>query len=270
MTGYHPRHGRVTFTARAVRVARPVLIVAMILTLTLAGVALLRYGSGSGGSDGSTTATRDPEPAQATPDPTRHAPPRSSSRLIGDRTGDVLELPTLNVRAPLVSVAMNTTGALNPPHDPKQVGYWSASTPPGSHHGQTLVTGHTVHTGGGALDRLGTLTPGARVVIRQTQTSTQPVVYRVTSVRTYSKDQLARSAQQLFGQDHGAGRLQLVTCTGWDGHEYSGNVVVTAVPRGPVDPTVPALGQAGSARVGGSGPSDEHDRAIGITHGPRL
>ncbi len=235
MARYRPRHGRVTLAARAVRVARPVLIVAVVVALTLSGVALLRQGRGSDGS----TAAREPGRVHTTPDSTSsQAPAPSSNELVGGRTGDVLVLPALSVRAPLVSVALSTTGALSPPRDPKQVGYWSGSTPPGSHQGQTLVTGHTVHTGGGALDRLGTLVPGARVVIQQKQTSKQRVVYRVTSVRTYTKDQIEHSAQRLFGQDHGAGRLQLVTCTGWDGHEYSGNVVVTAVPQGTARPTV--------------------------------
>lgn len=184
---------------------------------------------------------RDPAPPAATPAPAetaRATPPAPTTRtpaprrpdLVGDRTGDVLVLPSLGVRAPLVSVAMSTTKTLTPPRDPREVGWWDGSAAPGSRSGQTLVAGHTVHTGGGSLDRLKTLRPGARVVIDRPSQSQAPVTYRVTLVEDLSKAALARRAVDLFGQDHGDGQLRLVTCTGWDGRSYSGNTVVTAVP----------------------------------------
>ena len=52
----------------------------------------------------------------------------------------------------------------------------------------------------------------------------------------FTLDELARHARELFGQDHGRGRLVLVTCTDWDGAAYRGNIVVFAKPLGaPVD-----------------------------------
>lgn len=161
------------------------------------------------------------------PNPT--SPEPVSQKLIGAPTGDVLEVPVLKVKAPLVSVRMDDDAQLNPPQNPRQVGYWSGSSAPGAVTGQTLVTGHTVHTGGGALDKLGTMKKGQPVVIfHKYGDQVQRTKYRVTSVRSYSKKQIATKAEALFGQDRGKGRLLLITCTGWDGQEYYGNTVVTA------------------------------------------
>jgi sortase (surface protein transpeptidase) len=88
------------------------------------------------------------------------------------------------------------------------------------------VTGHTVHDGGGALDDLETLRPGADVRVR---TDRGTIRYVVDSVAVLDKDTIARRAPQLFSQEV-AGRLVLVTCEGWDGTGYRSNVVVTAAP----------------------------------------
>ena len=52
---------------------------------------------------------------------------------------------------------------LVPPADPQRVGWWGEGAAPGE-RGRALVAGHTVHTGGGALDDLETLEPGDRVL----------------------------------------------------------------------------------------------------------
>jgi hypothetical protein len=186
--------------------ASPVLTWLGALCLLLVGVGLVLPSSGP-----------DPVPA----------------KLIGRRTGDVLVIPTLKVRAPLVSVAMDAKNTLNPPRNPREVGWWKGGARPGSHTGQTLVTGHTVHTGGGALDKLGTVKRGALVrVVRTHDGTTKRITYEVTDVVSYSTAQVAQQADQLFGQTGGDGRLVLVTCTGWDGTRYHGNVVVLARPMG--------------------------------------
>ncbi len=160
-------------------------------------------------------------------------PPQPAKALIKGPTGDVLVIPALKVKAPLVSVAMSRLAVLTPPRNPRQVGYWDRSARPGSTSGQTLITGHTVHTGGGALDKLGDLRAGQKVTVYRKQDGAQTTApYRITAVRTYSKNLLAKDAKQLFGQSGGNGRLVLVTCTGWDGREYHGNVVVFARPLG--------------------------------------
>ena len=49
--------------------------------------------------------------------------------------------------------------ALIPPSDPDVLGWWADGARPGDPRGSVLVTGHTVSTGGAALDRLEELRP---------------------------------------------------------------------------------------------------------------
>lgn len=132
----------------------------------------------------------------------------------------------LGVDVPVVPI--NTVGrTLTPPADADVLGWWSAGAEPGAAHGTALVTGHTVHTGGGALDHLSTVRVGDPVTVT---TARGKLAYRVVKVVDLSKARLARTAARLFDQ-RGPGRLVIVTCSGWDGEEYLSNTVVTAQPR---------------------------------------
>jgi LPXTG-site transpeptidase (sortase) family protein len=139
-----------------------------------------------------------------------------------------LSMPTLGVTAPVVPITM-VGRTLDPPRDYHEVGWWQASAKPGSVDGQTVITGHTVHTGGASMNRLGHLAVDDLVDVISRRGTMRYVVERS---KVYSKAQLARHAQELFGQDRGRGRLVLVTCTDWDGVEYESNIVVLAKPLG--------------------------------------
>jgi LPXTG-site transpeptidase (sortase) family protein len=131
----------------------------------------------------------------------------------------------LRMDAPVVRIS--TVGdALIPPSDPQQLGWWSAGAPPGARRGSALVTGHTVHTGGGAMDDLERMHRGDRVTV---YTGRGIIAYDVRSVDVFGKGSIARHAQQLFSQEV-RGRLVLVTCEDWDGTRYLSNVVVVATP----------------------------------------
>ena len=135
-------------------------------------------------------------------------PPSVPSRL---RLGEI--------DAPVVPIKL-TGSALTPPDDPHTLGWWGKRA--GSPHGTTLLTGHTVHAGGGTFDDLEDTSLGARAHVNAH-------VYQVTSVQVISKDELARRAPTLFAQA-GRPKLVLVTCEGYNpttGH-YASNVVVTA------------------------------------------
>ena len=137
-----------------------------------------------------------------------------------------VRIASLSVSAPVVGVRMDTSGGLTPPDDPQVLGWWSEGAPAGAVRGSTLVTGHTVHTGGGALDDLEDVPVGAGVRV---DTEGGAVDYVVTAVRVYSKGRLAQRAADLFSQSvpH---RLVLVTCEDWNGATYESNVVVVARP----------------------------------------
>jgi len=131
----------------------------------------------------------------------------------------------LGVSSPVVPI--DTVGnALTPPADPQLLGWWSEGAKTGAKHGSALVTGHTVHTGGGALDNLERLRPGDRVTVR---TGEGKILYDVRTVKIFRKGSVARHAERLFSQEV-AGRLVLVTCEDWDGTRYLSNVVVVARP----------------------------------------
>lgn len=152
------------------------------------------------------------------------SPPRMKGAARGVRPS-VVVVPALGVTAP-VSPIRTKDGTLTPPADPQQVGWWSGGARPGADRGTSVVTGHTVSTGGGAFDDLEELAPGADVVVRSGGTT---VSYDVESVRVLSRAELARGSARIFDQS-GPGRLVLVTCEDWDGTAYRSNVVVTAVP----------------------------------------
>ena len=138
---------------------------------------------------------------------------------------ELLMVPEIRLRAPIVPIEVDAKGVLTPPADVHEVGWWKRSAKPGATSGQTLVTGHTVHTGGGVMNRLGDLRPGALIRIR---TPRGTVDYRATKVFVYTKAELAEHAVELFSQQRKQIRLVLVTCTGWTGKDYTSNIIVFA------------------------------------------
>nr|WP_246415961.1 class F sortase [Nocardioides luti] len=166
------------------------------------------------------TVTGSPS-AEASVEPVREAVP--AKRVSGMPTRVVI--PALKVNAVVLPIKA-PGGTLIPPSDPQELGWWAAGARPGAARGSALVTGHTVHTGGGALDDLETLHRGDRVRVK---TSHGWIAYDVQRVHVYSKGSVADHAQRLFSQKV-PGRLVLITCEDWDGSRYLSNAVVTAVP----------------------------------------
>lgn len=140
-----------------------------------------------------------------------------------------LRVPSLDVDARLVPIVVDEDRVLAPPEDPAVVGWWEASARPGERKGQTVLTGHTLHAGDGALDRLPRLRRGAHVDL---VTGKGTMRYRVTGVEVLDIATVAERAQELFGQDRQRGRLVLVSCTDWNGSSYDSNVIAFARPLG--------------------------------------
>ncbi|WP_316932240.1 class F sortase [Nocardioides marmotae] len=136
-----------------------------------------------------------------------------------------LKIPAIDVVAPVVPIGMSPGRVLQPPADYTKVGWWDVSARAGARRGQTVITGHTVHTGGGALNPVTSLEKGQKVLVVSRKGT---VRYRVSGVRVLSRAALAEQAEALFGQDRGRGRLVLVSCTDWNGSEFESNVVVLA------------------------------------------
>lgn len=136
-----------------------------------------------------------------------------------------LVVRALDVDSAVVPIS-GSSGSLLPPSDPTVLGWWQEGAEAGAAHGATVVTGHTVHTGGGSFDHLDTLRAGDAIEVR---TTAGPIHYVVQHVRVLATTALARQAARLFALD-GPGRLVLVTCDDWNGSEYLSNAVVVAVP----------------------------------------
>ncbi len=142
--------------------------------------------------------------------------PQTDSRIVPTR------FRVGRISAPVVPIEL-TDSALTPPDDPRVLGWWGKRA--GSRHGTTLLTGHTVHDGGGTFDNLEDTPVGALAHLNG-------LTYKVTSVKVISKSQLGRRAPALFAQT-GSPKLVLVTCEDYDratGH-YASNVVVTLIPE---------------------------------------
>lgn len=136
-----------------------------------------------------------------------------------------LVVPRLRVDAPVYPIG-TSGGVLTPPSNPQTLGWWQGGAVPGAAHGGSLITGHTVHTGGGAFDDLETLHAGDDVRVR---TDRGVIRYAVTGVTIYRKASLAHDAAKIFRQS-GPGRLVLITCEDWNGSIYLSNAVVFADP----------------------------------------
>ena len=191
------------------------------LLLCLTAVLVL---SGCGGA----TAPQGPA-STTTPTAAPTATPTSAS-VPASPSASATRAPTVPTRlrlgdidAAVVPIELDGT-SLTPPADPSVVGWWGRRA--GAAHGTTLLTGHTVHDGGGTFDDLEDTPLGTRARV-------DGHVYRVRSVEVIPKEELARRAEVLFDQG-GPPRLVLVTCEDYDpdtGH-YASNVVVVATPVG--------------------------------------
>jgi LPXTG-site transpeptidase (sortase) family protein len=140
---------------------------------------------------------------------------------------DEILVPSIDVKAPLIPIELASDGVLTPPSDTDVVGWWDGSAEPGSGEGQTVVTGHTVSTGGGVLNDLPKVDVGAVIQVRD---EGEVVDYRATGVFKLTKEEVSAAKNSLFGQGSQGGRLVIVSCTDYKDGEYESNVIVWAEP----------------------------------------
>jgi len=161
----------------------------------------------------------------AKPPKTSAEPKKSPSARPKAGTPVRVSVPSLGISARVLGIRARG-GALIPPANPRLVGWWSDGARPGAAKGSAIITGHTVHNGGGAFDDLEQLGAGDTVTV---STGKGTIKYSVVGVAVYRKGALAKQATRLFDQGV-AGRLVLVTCEDWDGSKYLSNAVVIAKP----------------------------------------
>ncbi len=204
--------------------------VALITALVLLGSGLVLIGgddpaSSRPGSRAAPAATTAPPPYLVAPPVRFKRKPTPTPAPVVAAAPARLLVPTLGIDAPVVGIGA-VKGILIPPSNPQVVGWWQYGARPGAAEGGALITGHTVHTGGGAFDDLETLSRGDRVTVRTTRGR---IRYRVSGIEIYRKAALAAAADEVFNQ-RGPGRLVLITCEDWNGTDYESNAVVFADP----------------------------------------
>jgi LPXTG-site transpeptidase (sortase) family protein len=218
---------------------------AVLAGLALAGLSAIAWHDGPADSSAGPTPTASSSPTSPTqtestlriddkPSKPRHTPDKTTKAPEGPelKTGEPerLDLPSIGVSAAVSPIGTDGSRTLVPPSDYTTVGWWALGAEPGDGAGTTIVAGHTVHTGGGALDNLANVEIGDSVRLERAD---QDLRYRVTSVTTYRKGTLAANAAEVFDQT-GPERLAIVTCADWNGKIYLSNTVVIASNPRPV------------------------------------
>ncbi|WP_091537533.1 class F sortase [Modestobacter sp. DSM 44400] len=141
-------------------------------------------------------------------------------------TPQQVRIPAIGVDSSLASLGVDAAGALVPPADFAQAGWYSAGTVPGD-VGPAVIAGHVDdYTGPAVFYRLEELTVGDAVQVIRSDGRT--VDFRVTRVAQYPKDDFA--TDEVYGPTTGP-ELRLITCGGTfdtSRRSYRDNVVVYA------------------------------------------
>jgi sortase (surface protein transpeptidase) len=139
-------------------------------------------------------------------------------------------IPAIGVDSSLAPLGVDGAGALIPPADFAQAGWFAAGTVPGD-VGPAVIAGHVdSSTGPAVFYRLDDLAAGDGVQI--TRSDGRVVDFRVTRVAEYPKDDFATA--EVYGPTTGA-ELRLITCGGsfdTSRRSYRDNVVVYATAVG--------------------------------------
>ncbi|MEU3250021.1 class F sortase [Streptomyces sp. NPDC006997] len=141
-----------------------------------------------------------------------------------------LDIPYLNVRAPVVARGLDARGGIDPPpyDQPGAVGWYAAGVRPGA-AGTALMVGHVdTETRPAVFYKLSALEPGERV--RVVRDDGKVAEFTVEDVQVLTRDRF--DARQAYGpRESGRAELRLVTCGGtFDraSRTYTANVVVSA------------------------------------------
>ena len=153
------------------------------------------------------------------------APPQSPDPLPVARPVS-LTIPLIGVKTNLITLGLTASGALQVPSTTTVAGWYTGSPRPGA-IGSAIIVGHIDSLSGpGVFFRLSELRAGDRVYVRRADGTM--IMFRVTSVQTYLKDEFP--TQAVYGPTPDA-ELRLITCGGaFDsatGH-YLSNIVVYA------------------------------------------
>jgi len=137
-----------------------------------------------------------------------------------------LTIPLIGVKTNLITLGLQSDGALQVPSTTSVAGWYTGSPRPGA-IGSAVIVGHIDSTSGpGVFYRLSELRRGNQVYVRRADGTM--VLFRVTAVQTYLKNDFP--TQTVYGPTPDA-ELRLITCGGTldytTGH-YLSDIVVYA------------------------------------------
>ncbi|WNI24614.1 class F sortase [Streptomyces sp. ITFR-16] len=141
-----------------------------------------------------------------------------------------VEIPSIGIRAPVVSRGLDKDGAIEPPpfETPQTVGWFGSGTQPGA-KGPALFVGHVdTETKPAVFYGLSAARPGAKVEV--TRDDGTVAEFTIDDVQVFTRARF--DAQKAYGpRKDGRAELRLITCGGtYDraSQSYTANVVVSA------------------------------------------
>ncbi|MFF3332310.1 class F sortase [Streptomyces sp. NPDC002888] len=193
----------------------------LLLGLWLWGREVTELRQGTSGS-----ATRDMAAVGRPPEP--GLPP--AARPLRDALPQRVDIPDLNVQAPVVGRGLDGRGAIDPPPFDQAgvVAWYAAGAKPGA-AGTALMVGHVdTRTRPAVFYRIGTLHPGNR--IRVARDDGRIAEFTVDDVEVVDSDRF--DAHRAYGPRRpGRAELRLITCGGTFDRAsggYTANVIVSA------------------------------------------
>jgi hypothetical protein len=159
--------------------------------------------------------------------------PSSAADLAGAAVGVVetptrLEIPAIDVDAPIEPLELNPDGTLEVPDDAEVTGWFTGGPEPGE-AGNAIIAGHLdSFTGPGVFARLRDLERGERIIIHGADGTT--LTFAVEGAGQYAKTDFP--TEEVYGPSTLPG-LRLITCGGGFDHatgHYEDNLVVYAWP----------------------------------------
>jgi sortase (surface protein transpeptidase) len=174
-----------------------------------------------------TEPTREPEVGAQPDDEQPAAADEPAPAPVAEPVG--LQIPSLDVEAPVVDVGLEDDGGMEIPEDVSTVGWYELGVAPGE-QGTAVIAGHvdSAEQGPGAFWDIRRLDVDDVVTVDHEDGTSS--AWRVVARTTYPKDELPIS--DIFTR-FGPSRLVLITCDGeFDrgARSYSDNVVVYTVP----------------------------------------
>ena len=224
------RHARPRFLYRTDKAALTVLGLAGLGIAVVSGIGLkAEFGSaGSSGPAGLAGAGQSVAPSITSTAPiTATVPPPTPTATVNVYPVSV-SIPAINVQTTLQMLTLDSTGALNPPTNLTQAGWYTGSSVPGQ-LGPSVIAGHIDSVSGPAVFyHLEYLKAGDPVTV--TLSDGTKVEFIVTAVESYPKDDFPTDS--VYGPVPDA-ELRLITCGGSfaNGH-YLNNTVVYATIAG--------------------------------------